>query len=89
MVVELDGGAGARTTSAPEGLAPTPVPVVRSDQHPHCPALWVFRQVRLESPAGAPLLARLAHVAPLARSPDVAPHASWALHRAPKQSPPL
>ena len=90
VVVELDGAAsGARTAAAPVGLAPAAVPMIRVDQHPHCPALWVFRQARLESSAGASLLTRLAHVAPLASPLDVAPPAGWALRCAPKQSPPV
>lgn len=90
VVVELDGTApGARTASVPEGLAPTPAPRVRADQHPHCPALWVFRQARPESSAGASLLAHPAHGSRVASPPDVAPPDGWALHRAPKQSPPV
>jgi hypothetical protein len=90
VVVELDGAAsGVRATPTPVGLAPAVVPVIRADQHPHCPALWVFRQARLQSSARAQPLARIAHGSPVASPPDVAPPSGWALHRAPKQSPPV
>jgi hypothetical protein len=90
VVVELEGAApGTRAASVPEGLAPTTAPLVRADQHPHCPALWVFRHARLESSAGASVLAHVSHGALAASPPDVARPTGWALHRAPKQSPPV
>jgi len=90
VVVELDtASAGVRATPAPEGLAPAMVPVVRSDQHPHCPALWVFRQGRVEAPGAAPVPGSLDLLAVVSSSHDVPPRTGWALRRAPKQSPPV
>jgi hypothetical protein len=60
-----------------------------ADQHPHCPALWVFRQARLGSSSSTPVLASADHPAVIAGPQDVSPPAGWALHRAPKQSPPV
>jgi len=90
VVVELDGAAsGVVPTVTPVGLAAAVVPVIRAELHPHCPALWVFRQARLEASAGGPPLARIAHGTLVASPQDVAPPSGWALHRAPKQSPPV
>jgi len=90
VVVELDtASAGVTTSNGPEGLARAPVPLVRSSQHPHCPALWVFRQARLESSSSTPVLAPIDHAAVVAIQLDVHLPAAWALHRAPKQSPPV
>ena len=90
MVVDLDAvPRGSETVGAPVGVSRASVPLVRSEQHPHCPALWVFRQARLEASAGASLLARLAHGSLVASPPEVASPTGWALRRAPKQSPPV
>jgi len=90
VVVELDGAsagpAEAETTPAP-GLDRSSALSARSGAHPHCPALWLHRQL---SPSPAPPLA-LAPTVPADRGRvgDAIPPA-WrtALDRAPKQSPP-
>ena len=91
VVVELgDTGAAGPVAqpSAVPGLARTALAVGRSDEHPHCPALWLHRQV---GPARAPALTLAAPVA-IDRTVvrDSVPPPRWAvLHRAPKQSPPV
>jgi|SRR5262250_2512889 len=90
VVVELDAAPVAvRPVAAPEGLSRAAVALLRNEQHPHCPALWILRQARLER-SGAPVaLERRDHQAPVVVGEDVPPPAGWALHRAPKQSPPV
>ena len=90
VVVELDGapvaGAVAESSAAP-GLDRARLLSGRSDGHPHCPALWLHRQL---SPRSAPELAVASPVAAdrtVCR--DSVPPPRWAvLQRAPKQSPP-
>ena len=90
VVVELDLRPGAGDpVAAPEGLAQARVLLVRSDQHPHCPALWVLRQARLEKPSTAAVLACAQSRPPLALPEPLAAPTGWALRRAPKQSPPV
>jgi len=90
VVAELEPApAGVVATPAPEGLSRAVVPLIRSGQHFHCPAVWVLRQARLESSGSAPVLARSDHPVPVLVGEDVPRPAGWALHRAPKQSPPV
>src|SRR5215475_14312719 len=55
-VVDLD-GASARVEGVVPAVAPgvnrPSAPVIRSDGHSHCPALWVMRAARSEGPADA------------------------------------
>jgi len=90
VVVELDTApAVVSAVAAPEGLSRGVVPLVRSDQHPHCPAVWVLRQARLERLGAAPVV-ECPQRATVSAAPDqVPPPPGWALHRAPKQSPPV
>jgi hypothetical protein len=91
VVVDLDGASrGAESVAGPVGLSPTPGPHVRSDQHPHCPALWVLRQARLEAPSSAPVVGSSPHL-PVVDAPGqlVSPPDGWALRCAPKHSPPV
>jgi len=89
VVVELDTTApGTPGVPALDGLG-TAAPLLRSQQHLHCPALWVFRSVRLESGSATAVLACSQHPAVVAVRQDVPPRAGWALQRAPKQSPPV
>jgi len=91
VVVELEGEPVAALpieTAAAQGLDRTPAVGARSDAHPHCPALWLHRQV------GPSRYFQLAIRAPTeaaeASLPAVAPPSRWAaLDRAPKQSPPV
>jgi hypothetical protein len=91
VVVELDGVAAASTVAEPSagpGLDRAPRLGGQSDGHPHCPALWLHRQL---SPGRAPELA-VATPVTVDRTVrhDSIPPLRWAvLHRAPKQSPPL
>jgi len=90
VVVELETApAGVSSVAAPEGVSRGVVPLVQSDQHPHCPAVWVLRQARLERPSAA-LVVECPQRATMSAEPDqVPPPSGWALHRAPKQSPPV
>lgn len=90
VVVELETApAGAVATPAPEGLSRAEVPLLRSGQHFHCPAVWVLRQGRLESSGSAHVLACSDHPVLVLVGDDVPRPAGWALRRAPKQSPPV
>jgi hypothetical protein len=90
VVVELDNApAGVSSAGAPAGLSRGSLPLVRSDEHPHCPALLLLRQARLESPGAAPVLTSSRHPQVVVIANDVPPPAGWALRRAPKQSPPV
>jgi len=90
VVVDLDATPrGGESVAVPLGIAKASGSLARSDQHPHCPALWVFRQARLGSSSSTPVLASADHPAVIAGPQDVSPPAGWALHRAPKQSPPV
>jgi len=90
VVVDLDGApAGVGAVAAPEGLSRGALPLVRSDQHPHCPAVWVLRQARLERPSAAPVVETPQRATVSAEPDQVPPPTGWALHRAPKQSPPV
>jgi hypothetical protein len=64
-------------------------PGIRSDQHPHCPALWLLRQARLEPVTTEPVLAVSEQPVRRVLGQDVPRPSRWALHRAPKQSPPV
>ena len=90
VVVELDAmPRGGESVTAPVGVSRAPVPRVRSDQHPHCPALWVRSQARVGMGVTAPV-GGFAHLLPVmtARNHVPAPD-GWALRRAPKHSPPV
>lgn len=92
VVVDVDSASPAQLdTAAPArtGLERAPAPVVRSDAHPHCPALWVLRAARAEvAAAAAPVAGAIEHACIAAPEPVAAP-GRWALRRAPKQSPPV
>ena len=91
VVVELDGAAGASAVAEPSagpGLDRASRLSGQSDGHPHCAALWLYRQL---SPARAP---ELAVPSPVTDDRTVCrysvPPPRWAvLQRAPKQSPPV
>jgi hypothetical protein len=90
VVVELDTAPAAVSwAAAPVGLSRGTEPLVRAAEHPHCPALLLLRQARLESPGTAPVLASSLHPLVVVVADDVPPPAGWALRRAPKQSPPV
>ena len=90
VVVELDTAqAGVSSAGAPVGVSRASLPLVRSDEHPHCPALLLLRQARLQSPSTAPVPASSHHPLVVVGADDVPAPAGWALHRAPKQSPPV
>jgi len=74
---------------APPGVDPAPGRAVRSDAHPHCPALWVRRAARPGAHISWTLrLARDEVAAPGA--PESVPlSALRALRNAPKHSPPV
>ena len=90
MVVDLDGASrGGESVAAPVGIGRAPFSVVRSDQHPHCPALWLLRQARLEVGCSTPV-AISGPPRPALTSPEaVAAPSGWALRQAPKHSPPV
>ena len=93
VVVDVDSAPPAEldTAAAPArtGVERAPVPVVRSDAHPHCPALWVLRAARAEVRVSAtPVAGAIEHASIRGPEPVAAP-AGWALRRAPKQSPPV
>jgi hypothetical protein len=89
-VVDLDATPrGGEPVAAPVGIARAPTSLGRLEQHPHCPALWVFRQARPGSSSSTPLLASADLPALIGGPQDVSPPSGWALHRAPKQSPPV
>jgi hypothetical protein len=90
VVVELENAPeGVSPAAAPVGVSRGTLPFVRSDEHPHCPALLLLRQARLESASTAPVLASTRHPQVVTVAADVPPPAGWALRRAPKQSPPV
>jgi hypothetical protein len=90
VVVELDNApAGVSSAGAPVGLSRGTQPLVRADEHPHCAALLLLRQARLESPSAGPVLASSHHPLVVVVANDVPSPAGWALRRAPKQSPPV
>ena len=91
VVVDLDAGARiAESVAAPVGFSREPVASVRSDQHPHCPALWVLRQARLEASSSAAVVGASQHLSVVdAAGQLVSPPDGWALRCAPKQSPPV
>ena len=91
VMVEVDAGhaaAGDLALRAP-GVARAPVPVVRSENHPHCPALWVTRAARSEATAAAASSLATMDVSGPAPRQRVVALDGWALHRAPKHSPPV
>jgi hypothetical protein len=89
VVVDLDTAPGVSSASAPVGLSRGTLPLLRSEEHPHCPALLLLRQARLESRSTATVLASSCHQHGAVVADDVPPPAGWALRRAPKQSPPV
>ena len=91
VVVDLDAvSRGGESVAAPVGLSAAVGPSVRSDQHPHCPALWVTRQARLEVPSSAPVVGTPQHLPVVdAAGQRVSPPDGWALRCAPKHSPPV
>lgn len=90
VVEELDTAPIAVTpVAALEGLSRAGAPLLRNEQHPHCPALWVLRQARLDASGSPVVLGCFDHPAQVVIAEDVPPPAGWALHRAPKQSPPV
>lgn len=90
VVVDLEASASAGNPAArPEGMATAPVRVVRSDQHPHCPALWVLRHARLEGARSTAALGVAPRLPAVTATPRVPWPDGWALRRAPKQSPPV
>ncbi|HZJ55229.1 MAG TPA: hypothetical protein VFD38_13905 [Myxococcaceae bacterium] len=89
MVVDVDAApAGGELAAAPEGLTRAAIPLVRSGEHPHCPALWIQRQARLGVTATALLFASPQHRAEVAAPEQLPLPAKWALRHAPKHSPP-
>jgi hypothetical protein len=90
VVVDLDAVSRvAESVAAPVGLSRAPVAYLRSDQHPHCPALWVLRQARLDVSSSAPVVGSSQHLAVVdAAGQLVSPPDGWALRCAPKHSPP-
>lgn len=89
-VVELETApAAVRAVADLEGLSRAGVPLLRNEQHPHCPAVWVLRQARLERSGTAVVLGCSDRPAPIVIREDVPRPSGWALHRAPKQSPPV
>jgi hypothetical protein len=90
VVVELEGTAPAADpdpTAAP-GLGRNASDGIRSDVHPHCPALWLHRQLGPSRPAQPVLVASTPIERPVLGHRAVP--ARWAaLARAPKQSPPV
>jgi hypothetical protein len=90
VVVDVDAAqGGGELAAAPEGLTRGVVPLVRSGEHPHCPALWVQRQARLEVTTTALVVESPRHGAVVAPPEQLPPPAKWALRHAPKQSPPV
>jgi hypothetical protein len=90
VVVELENApAGVSSASVPVGVSRETMPNVRSDEHPHCPALLLLRQARLESRSASLVLASSRQPQVVVVADDVLPPAGWALRRAPKQSPPV
>lgn len=91
VVVELaatDAAGPVAEAQAVPGLDGAPAGLGRTDGHPHCPALWLHRQIR---PSRAPALTVASPVAvDRAAVLDSVPPPRWAvLQRAPKQSPPV
>ena len=90
VVVELDAApVGAESAGAREGLTRATSPFVRSSEHPHCPALWVRSQARLEVTTTAVVVQSPQHAAAVASPQQLPSPAGWALRQAPKQSPPV
>jgi hypothetical protein len=90
VVVELEGApeAAAAEPNAAPGLGLNATVGVRSDAHPHCPALWLHRQLGPSRPAQPVLVASTPIERPVLGHRAVP--ARWAaLARAPKQSPPV
>ncbi len=92
MVVDLDSIPARPEVPGPparDGLALAPAGVMRSNMHPHCPALWVLREARPEVTAGSPSPAWAREVSSLRDSgPPVVPGGAT-FRRAPTQSPPV
>jgi hypothetical protein len=90
VVVELDTApVGAESVAAREGLTRATSPFVRSSEHPHCPALWVRSQARLEVTSTAVVVQSPQHGVAFVAPEKLPPPARWALLQAPKQSPPV
>ncbi len=92
VVVELDGApvrAHALALPVAPGVDPAPGRAVRSDSHPHCPALWVTRAARTELHLSWTVTVA-GDEAARPRAPESVPApAHWALRNAPKHSPPV
>src|SRR5262245_43075873 len=92
MVVDLESAPSeseAVALLARAGLDPAPGPIVQSDSHPHCPALWVLRAARTESCARSLVLACTEREPHSGAFPCASAADGWMLRRAPKQSPPV
>jgi hypothetical protein len=91
VVVDLESASAGHEGLAPAtrpGLDRPPGRAVRSDAHPHCPALWVLREARPDITVTTAPVAH-AEAGPPAPAPvPLAAPRGWALHCAPKQSPP-
>ena len=90
MAVDLDTApGGGESVAAPEGVGRATVPLVRSDAHPHCPALWILRPARLDAARPAPVLGSTSRAPSVTVRQEISAPSGWALRCAPKQSPPV
>jgi hypothetical protein len=90
VLVEFDAAqAGVSAAPAPEGLSRTAGPLIRSDRHFHCTAVWTLRQAKLKSSGFAQVIGCRDHLVSVLVGNDGPRPDGWALDRAPKQSPPV
>jgi len=90
VVVELEAATSfGESAAVAAGIARAAAPHVRSSEHPHCPALWAFRQARLEVTSTAVVVPSQQHGDAFAVPEQLPPPTGWALRQAPKQSPPV
>jgi len=92
VVVDLDGApvrAHALALPVAPGVDPAPGRAVRSDAHPHCPALWVTRAARSEIQISPGTELDRGEPTPPCAPESVAAAAGRALRNAPKHSPPV
>ncbi len=92
VVVELDGAAvRAHALALPvaPGVDPAPGRAVRSDSHPHCPALWVTRAARSEIQVSPGTELDRGEPTRATAPGSVATAPGRALRNAPKHSPPV
>lgn len=92
VVVELDGAPVRAHVLAPPvapGVDPAPGRVVRSDAHPHCPALWVTRAARSEVRVSPGTALDRGEPTRACAPGSVATALGLALRNAPKHSPPV